>query len=138
MRGGTCHSRGRGRQRTPTELKGSPRLNSHRLPDNCSLLCNMLWRGSQALRYFSTGRVSPVKASIHILVLLFRLRGLQGRDGEAGVGSDSQTLLEGTAAFFRLGDSREACGGIQDGNCQVSLCLLRGISSGRGCQIWLG
>lgn len=48
----------------------------------------MLWQGSQALRHFSTGRVSPVKASIHILVLLSRPRGLQGLDGEVGVGSE--------------------------------------------------
>lgn len=63
----------------------------------------MLWWGSQALRHFSTSRVSPVKASIHILVLLSRLRGLQGRDGEARVGSDAQTLLERTTAFFQTG-----------------------------------
>lgn len=48
----------------------------------------MLWQGSQALRHFSTGQVSTVKASIHLLVLLFRPRGLQGPDGKAGVGSE--------------------------------------------------
>lgn len=145
VRGGTCHSRGRGREQSWTELKRSTQpsaalvpTHSRRLPGNRSLLCNMLWRGSQALRHFSTGRVSPVKASIHILVLLSRLKGLQGRDGEAGVGSDAQTLLEGTTPFFRLGDSRAACGSIRDGNCQVSLCLLRGISCRLGLQIWLG
>lgn len=145
MRGGTCHSGGRGREQSWTELKRSTRpsaalvpTHSRRLPGNRSLLCIMLWRGSQALRHFSTGLVSPVKASIHILVLLSRLRGLQGRDVEAGVGSDAQTLLEGTTAFFRLGDSREACGSIRDGNCKVSLCLLWGISCRGGRQVWLG
>ena len=40
---------------------------------------------------------------IPALVLLSRPRGLQGRDGKAGVGSDAQTLLEGTTAFFQTG-----------------------------------
>lgn len=110
VRGGTCHSRGRGREQSWTELKRSTQpsaalvpTHSRRPPGNRSLLYIMLWRGSQALRHFSTSRVSPVKASIHILVLLSRPRGLQGRDGKAGVGSDAQTLLEGTTAFFQTG-----------------------------------
>lgn len=89
----------------------------------------MLWRVSQVPRHFSTGQVSPAKASIHVLVLFSRPRGVAGPGRPSWVGSDAQTLLEGTVEiFFGLGDFREGCGCIRDGSCQVSLCLMRGTS----------
>lgn len=71
----------------------------------------MLWRGSQALRRFSTGQVSPARASFLAVTRgCFPDPGAGGPVGWAGGGHGVETWLKAKTAFLKLGDCREGSG----------------------------